>query len=129
MLSEQVRDLDTRRMMRIKKGILQILFISLIVIILIAGCSIIGSEEELPIYAIDIDPAHQTCEGNDQCALVYIDCSSCDCGEAVNIQFEEYYQNLYQEVCQDYNGPVCEMFCPKVNLICQNNQCMAEPTQ
>jgi hypothetical protein len=95
--------------MRIKKRIIQILFITLVVLHLIAACSIIRSEEKLPIYTIDIDPAHKTCQQDDDCALVYIDCSSCDCGEPVNINFEEYYHDLYLEICRDYSGPVCEM--------------------
>ena len=98
---------------------------------LLVSCSLdVSNRDEAPeLRTIEVDPAHQECEGADDCGLVFVDCSGCDCGIPVNLQFEDRYLQLYSEVCLDYVGPVCEMYCPEVELICQAGVCEANPIQ
>ena len=82
-----------------------------------------GGGEEGP-RQLTIEPADQTCESSNECVLVWTDCSTCDCGTPVNQIHEQKYQRAYQDLCVDYEGPVCEMYCPPVELQCDQGVCI-----
>ena len=99
----------------------------------LSACALDFSSGDSPsdspgISVVEIDPAHQACELPSDCVLVYVDCSGCDCGVPVNYLYEDIYINLYKEICSDYVGPVCEMYCPSSTLICQSGLCGTEPS-
>jgi hypothetical protein len=81
------------------------------------------------ISSVEIDPAHQSCLSASDCVLVYVDCSGCDCGQPINYMYEDLYLSLSRELCSAYAGPVCEMYCPPANLVCQSGRCGTEPAE
>lgn len=110
-----------------------ILAISFIVI-LFTGCSqfSFGADsgpERSDFQIVEIDPAHQTCEIAADCITTYVDCSGCECGIPINIKYEAHYRDLYQDLCADYAGPVCEMYCPPITLTCLSGICAAGPSE
>ncbi len=102
----------------------------LAILSLLGGCDLFdsGHSEGPDPVSIPIDPLHQACQADSDCTLVYTDCSGCGCGEAVNLEYQAYYQGLAAKLCQDYSGPVCEVLCPKVSLVCQAKRCLAIPS-
>jgi hypothetical protein len=72
---------------------------------------------------VDVLRAHQRCRSSTECALVWTDCSSCECGTPVNVAHVSFYQNAFAELCEGYRGPVCEMYCPPVELRCVAGVC------
>jgi hypothetical protein len=114
---------------------IQLLFLVggvIIYLLILTSCSIITnadhkSGDDLDPWIIEIDPAHQTCENTNDCTLVYIDCSSCSCGTPINLAYESFYTQQAEQICQDYVGPVCEMYCPEATLVCLSGLCVSEP--
>ena len=99
---------------------------------ILTSCSIITNADtkfadDLDNWIIEISPAHQTCEIASDCTLVYVDCSYCSCGTPINLAYEEFYTQQAEQVCQDYVGPVCEMYCPEATLVCLTGLCVSEP--
>ena len=78
-------------------------------------------------WMVEIDPAHQTCTLDTDCGLVYVDCSTCDCGVPIHMMYIEHYTDRYHELCLNYVGPVCEIECPPETLICLSGQCARNP--
>jgi hypothetical protein len=72
---------------------------------------------------LTIEPTDQNCESSEECVLVWTDCSTCDCGTPVHRHHQEKYQKAYRELCVDYSGPVCEIYCPPAELICEQGVC------
>ncbi len=72
---------------------------------------------------LTIEPIDQACESSEECVLVWTDCSTCDCGTPVNRQHQEKYQMAYRELCVEYVGPVCEIYCPPAELMCAQGVC------
>jgi hypothetical protein len=109
-------------------------FLFIIIGIILSGCSVDilrgnSSSIDPATWIVEIDPAHQACDLDIDCGLAYVDCSTCDCGVPINLDYEELYINKYEELCRDYVGPVCEMFCPQATLACDAGQCIAEYDQ
>jgi hypothetical protein len=73
---------------------------------------------------LTLEPADQTCESSEECVLVWTDCSTCDCGTPVNQRHQPKYRMAYQDLCADYQGPVCEMYCPPAELVCEQGMCI-----
>ena len=102
-----------------------------IIVMLTAGvaCQITDAIRSDPVTGgeplqLKIEPPDQTCESSNECVLVWTDCSTCDCGTPVNQRHEQKYQLAYQELCVDYEGPVCEMYCPPAELVCEQGMCI-----
>ena len=74
---------------------------------------------------VRIDPAHQACVAADDCILLYTDCSGCDCGTALNKAYETEYREIKQNLCSDYRGPVCEVYCPPSQPKCLSGKCVS----
>ena len=87
-------------------------------IIFANSCAVPGDVDE-----IEIDPAHQVCASDEDCALVITHCSTCDCGTAINGSYEELYNDLLFQACRNYSGGVCEMDCPPSELACISGTC------
>jgi len=93
----------------------------------ILGGNSVPERSDYPI--VEIDSAHQTCEKAADCITTYVDCSGCDCGIPINLKYENHYLDLYNDVCAEYAGPVCEIYCPPITLICSSGICEAEPSE
>jgi hypothetical protein len=103
-------------------------------LLLLSGCSLDFSNSGSPTNdtvtkVVEVDSAHQVCELASDCVLVYVDCSGCDCGVPINKKYENLYLELYDDLCRDYVGAVCEMYCPQATLVCTSNQCEVKPSQ
>ena len=77
------------------------------------------------IRRITIDENDKTCVSAQDCVLAWTDCSTCECGTPINQQQAAKYEQVYEEICANYRGPVCDMDCPEVKLECINNLCTA----
>ena len=114
------------------KSILKYAF--LITVLFLAGCSPDISRGD-PTHndsrsrVVEIDPAHQSCDLANDCVLAYVGCSGCDCGLPINRKFEDFYMELFVDLCSDYSGAVCEIYCPPVILICKSGKCVVEPSE
>ena len=109
-------------------------YVLLVSVLVLSGCVLDNPSRKIPtnspdIINVEVDSMHQTCELTSDCVLVYADCSGCDCGVPVNYFYEDYYVDLYEEICSDYEGPVCEMYCPPSTLICQSGFCGIESSE
>ena len=104
-----------------------IIYLAITAVVLLAGMPACSGNNKSPNdqkpSVITINPDHQRCELDQDCVLTYTDCSWCDCGTPVNKEFEDYYQDLYEDTCRDYQGPVCEIYCPEVQLVCASGRC------
>lgn len=103
-----------------------LVFISIIILFLLNVSQRTHTSE--PHNASPIGPNELYCEQDSDCTLVGISCSSCDCGNPVNIKYKEYYDQQLQEECEGYDGPVCDMNCP-YNVRCIRNTCTNELTR
>lgn len=121
--------------MNLSIKILSILKYSIVTSLLfLSSCTLDFSNRGTPtddtgVRAVEVNPAHQVCERASDCVVVYVDCSGCDCGVPVNKKFEDLYFELYDDLCSDYVGAVCEMYCPQATLVCESNICVVEPSQ
>lgn len=72
--------------------------------------------------SIKINQKHQICQTNEDCVHVATHCS-CDCGDAVNKNYKEMYENrLLRCGFLSLGRRMCSMICNK-EVICKNNKC------
>lgn len=74
-----------------------------------------GAQDEAGVAEtrlVDVKAIHQACKSDADCVIIYIDCSGCGCGVPVNREYEVFYRARYGDLCMDYSGPVCEVYCP-----------------
>ena len=117
-----------------KTGRTRLILLLLFGYLIFSGCSQNYFENETARDGTDhqiikIDPDHQACQKAEDCITAYVDCSTCECGIPINLDYANLYQELYENQCADYTGPVCEIYCPPVNLVCNSGRCEAEPTE
>ena len=117
---------------RVDKITLRLFITSIFIGVILSGCFIDTSSDDpgpgdAGYWTVEIDPAHQDCALDSNCRLAYVDCSTCECGISINLKYEEYYKDRYEELCRDYIGPVCEIYCPPSTLVCIDGQCEVKP--
>ncbi|MCR4263544.1 MAG: hypothetical protein NUV98_02385 [Candidatus Roizmanbacteria bacterium] len=72
---------------------------------------------------ITIDPDHQSCTTDADCAVAVDSCMGCSCGTPINAAYEQLYENEYARICTDYQGPLCDFLCEAPNVACVDNIC------
>lgn len=77
---------------------------------------------------MQIDPAHQTCELDDDCAVTPINCRSCGC-DVVNSEFRDMYGEQFNQRCVDRRRDVLCEPCLADNIRCVNGQCVLSDTE
>jgi hypothetical protein len=108
-------------------------YLLLLPLLIISACGLDLSIGKLPPQSprsgiVDVDPKHQTCELPSDCVLTYVVCSGCECGISINEAYKDLYIKLSKDICIEYTGPVCEMYCPPARLECLNGLCIGEPS-
>ena len=71
--------------------------------------------------SIEVEPADQACEADEDCIMAMVKCS-CDCGVPINKANWKKYLDEKEEMCTDYEGPMCGMMCDQ-NLGCVDKVC------
>lgn len=84
----------------------------------LSSCTIL--QEHLNVV---IDPKHQQCENDNDCALVFTACNNCECGTPVSKDWKEVYEKKRIRICAKYKGLTCDTECPNVTLVCKLNKC------
>lgn len=89
---------------------------STIVVLIIFGVLVVAAIvftfyfARAPGDVVTIDPAHQQCSSDTDCTLASTKCS-CDCGTAVNKEYQQYYHEQLTKECENYSGFVCSVYC------------------
>ncbi len=94
-------------------------------IIMLRAWYVNGNPASLSIsrQVVKVLASDQTCVVDEDCTTVSTICSSCECGEPVNIKMKQKYSNLWQNQCKDYSGGVCDFSCNK-SVWCLDNKCV-----
>ncbi|MCU0661656.1 MAG: hypothetical protein MUC50_04940 [Myxococcota bacterium] len=76
---------------------------------------------------ITVDPRDQRCSVSDDCVMTMVKCS-CDCGVPINKEYDSKYFKEVEEMCKDYEGPMCSMDCD-TTIECKDNVCSVKDEQ
>lgn len=88
-------------------------------LLLISACKVENKATE-----VTVNEDHKYCESDDDCTSVQTKCNGCEClGKAINKEYLEEYQLKYAEMCEGYNGPVCDLMCALAYVKCVDNKC------
>lgn len=69
---------------------------------------------------IQIDASDQSCQTDNDCIMAMTECS-CDCGKPINKEAWPKYLDMQDKMCEDYDGPQCDMDCNPskcINEVC-----------
>lgn len=77
---------------------------------------------ECQVPAQTVDPSDQACSADADCELVPLKCS-CDCGAPVNKDHAPKYLEAKKKMCENYVGPVCDMYCEN-RVECRDGLCV-----
>lgn len=80
-------------------------------------------------YVLSVALEDRECMDDGDCTLVLTHCSFCGCGASVNKSQLEGYLNRFSKLCEDYEGPICDMSCSEYDLLCLNQTCTLVPKE
>ena len=91
--------------------------ITTVVAIVLPAWSAFGVEQ------LFVAPQDQACEVDNDCVIVSMLCSTCECGTPVNRLHEQGYVERYRALCKDYQGGVCDYYCRTPYPRCIDRRC------
>jgi len=75
---------------------------------------------------ITIPDTYKACQTVEGCSVVIDHCGYCSCGAVIGLEYQTSFNDSFDQLCQGYQGGICDMGCAPTTLDCVEGICILE---